>query len=108
MDITRTVTGEIAQLGLTGRLDAYWSDHLNTTLADVVREGHHHIRLDCSGVTFLSSAGIGVLMTFHKELAGINGTFRIVNPAASVATVLRLSKLSELLVEGAAEAPSSS
>jgi len=105
MDITRSVTGEIAQLALAGRLDAYWSDHLNAMLADVLREGHHHIRVDCAQVTFLSSAGIGVLMRFYKELAGIGGTFRIVDASRSVASVLELAKLSQFLLEPPVAAP---
>ena len=99
MEITRTLGGEFVSIGLVGRLDGYWSDHLTAALTDAVREGHHHIRLDCSGVNFLSSAGIGVLMKFHKELARINGTFLVVNASAPVSTVLRITRLAQFLVE---------
>ena len=99
MEITRTLGGEFVSIELVGRLDGYWSDHLTSALTDAVREGHHHIRLDCSGVNFLSSAGIGVLMKFHKELARINGTFLVVNASAPVSTVLRITRLAQFLVE---------
>src|SRR5216683_4374069 len=99
MEITRTLGGEFVSIELVGRLDGYWSDHLTSALTDAVREGHHHIRLDCSGVNFLSSAGIGVLMKFHQELARINGTFLVVNASAPVSTVLRITRLAQFLVE---------
>jgi len=38
------------------------------SLAEAVHDEQYRIRLDCSGLTFMSSAGIAVLMKFYKEL----------------------------------------
>ncbi len=99
MEITQTLTGDVMNVAVSGRLDSYWADHLGETLTEVVRQGRHRIRLDCSQITFLSSAGIGVLLRFHKELKAIGGLFRVVDPSPAVTTVLRMTKLTELLVE---------
>jgi anti-anti-sigma factor len=99
MDITQTPSGDRMNVAVAGRLDAYWADHLSATLSEVVRQGHHRIRLDCSEVTFLSSAGIAVILRFHKELKRISGFFHIVNPSLAVDTVLALTGLSHILVE---------
>jgi anti-anti-sigma factor len=99
MDITRTLTENAIDVAVAGRLDGYWADHLSAALTDVVREGHHHIRLNCSKVTFLSSAGISVLMQFHKNLTTIGGTFSVVSPAAGVVAVLRMTRLADILIE---------
>lgn len=61
MEITRNAADGCMELTITGRLDGYWADHLDSGLTETVRDGHHHLRLDPSGVTFLSSAGIAVL-----------------------------------------------
>jgi anti-anti-sigma factor len=98
MEITRRIAGAHVDLELAGRLDGYWSDHLTSELTEVVRGGKHHIRVDCSRVSFLSSAGIAVLMKFHKELARINGTFTVVNPSAPVVAVLRMTRLDTQLI----------
>src|SRR5204862_7431808 len=98
MEITRSVNDGLVELVVVGRLDGYWADHLDAALTDAIREGHHRLRLDCSQVSFLSSAGIGVLMKFHKELARINGSFRVINPSSPVATVLRVTRLDAFLV----------
>src|SRR5262245_30355665 len=98
MEITRKLAGEFVIVELNGRVDGSWSDHLSSELAEVVGEGRHHIRVDCSRLTFLSSAGIGVLMSFHKELGQISGSFQVVNASASVAAVLRMTRLDALLV----------
>jgi anti-anti-sigma factor len=51
-------------LDVDGRLDAFWADHLAEEMAAAVREGRHVISLNLSGVTYLSSAGIRVLVRF--------------------------------------------
>jgi anti-anti-sigma factor len=104
VEITHAVNGAFLDMRVSGRLDGYWSDHLNRALSEVVGNGHHRIRLDCSGLSFLSSAGIAVLLRFRKELARIDGAFYVVNPSKTVATVLQLTRVSDLLLEPAAPA----
>ncbi len=99
MEITRSENDGVLDLVVVGRLDGYWADHLDAALTEAIRGGHHRLRLDCSKVSFLSSAGIGVLVKFHKELARINGAFFVVNPSKPVSTALRITRLLDLLVE---------
>jgi anti-anti-sigma factor len=103
MEITRDRTGDLVQLTLVGRLDGYWCDHLTSAVSDVVHEGSYHIRLDCAQVSFLSSAGVGALVKSYRELARVNGTFQIVNPSDRVTTILRLTRLEEMLIMAGAE-----
>jgi anti-anti-sigma factor len=104
MQITRRRSGDIVELELAGRLDGYWCDHLSAALTDVLRDGNHHIRIDCSRVSYLTSAGIGVLMRFYKELGRIHGTFQIVNPSTPVSTVLGITRLDKHLITPTGEA----
>ncbi len=99
MDITRTHRDGVVELAIEGRLDGYWADHVDTALADVVREGHHRVRLDLSKVGFLSSAGIAVMVKYYKQLSRINGQFAVVNPSAAVVTVLKVTRLDTTLIE---------
>lgn len=103
MQIARKPAGEFVELELTGRLDGYWCDHLNDALGEVLRDGNHHIRVDCSQVNYLSSPGIGVLMRFYKELARIHGTFQVVNASPAVSAVLRLTRLEQYLMAPAVD-----
>jgi anti-anti-sigma factor len=98
MQITRTLEAGVMHLTVGGRLDGYWADHLDNALSEAVREGHHHLRLDLSDVTFLSSAGIAALMKFYKQLSRINGSFAVVNPSNSVRLVLEMTRLSAVLI----------
>jgi anti-anti-sigma factor len=98
MEITRRRRDDIVEVELAGRLDGYWCDHLDSALAEVLRDGDHHIRVDCSQVSYLTSAGIGVLVRVYKELQRIHGTFHVVNPSASVRMVLRTTRLDNVLI----------
>jgi len=104
MEITRTRAGDFVDLELVGRLDGYWCDHLTATLSDVIRDGSHHVRVDCAQVSFLSSAGVSALVKCYRELARINGTFHVVNPSHRVSTILRVTRLDTLLIVPAGEA----
>jgi anti-anti-sigma factor len=98
MQITKRFIGKMVELKVEGRLDVYWADHLAAAVDQEIRQGSHHIQLDLSQVAFLSSAGIGVLVKFYRELKSIQGSFAVRNCSRTVLKILELSKLDKLLV----------
>jgi anti-anti-sigma factor len=98
MQISKRFRGETLELKVEGRLDGYWADHLAAAVDQEIRQGSHHIQLDLSQVGFLSSAGIGILVRFYKDLKSIQGSFAVSNCSRNVLRVLELSKLVEVLV----------
>jgi STAS domain-containing protein len=70
----------------------------------MIREGAHHLRLDLTGVTYLSSAGIGALMKAYNDTTALHGSFLIAAASERVRTVLRLMELESLLF-GESEGP---
>ena len=104
MEITKEQTGDVVEVRVKGRLDAYWADHLTRALEDVIREGADRIRLNMIEVVYMSSVGIRVLLKFYKQLQRINGSFAVSNPSEAVKTVLELAGLESLLATEAAAA----
>ena len=100
MQISTVQHGAVVEVIADGRIDESWADHLASALADVVRRGTHHVRLNMEAVTYLSSAGIGVLMRFYQHLKQINGSFGVTAPSTRVRTILDLAALSPLLLTG--------
>src|ERR1700722_12342546 len=97
MEITQQDQGDRILLEVQGRLDGSWADHLANHLAEVVRTGKHRIRLDLSRTSFLSSAGIRVLLIYFKQLKSLQGGLEIWQPSEMVREVLGLSGLQALL-----------
>ena len=101
MEITQHPRGELLELRLNGRIDATWGDHLSTTIEKAVRAGSHHLALNCSGVNYISSLGIGVIVTHYKVLKSVNGSLVVTHPSKFVRQILDTVGLSSILIDGA-------
>ena len=100
MEITVETSGEATKLKVKGRLDGYWADHLAKALEAEIRRGSHHLLLDLSEVVFLSSAGIGTLVRFYKQLREIQGSLLVSSASEQVRKVLEISRLTDMLCAG--------
>lgn len=103
MEITKQQIGNFMELRINGRLDGYWADHLTKELADTIRVGSQQIRLNMAEVTYLSSAGIRVLLKTYKQLKSVNGSLIVSSPSEPVRKVIELTGLGNLLLSEAAE-----
>src|SRR5262249_31104333 len=97
MEIHKRFDTDVVELTVTGRLDGYWADHLASALEEEIREGSHHILLDLSEVAFLSSAGIGILVKFYRQLKDIQGSLAVSKSSQQVRKRLEISGLNEVL-----------
>ena len=104
MEIVKERSGNTVLLRLSGRLDNHWSHPLDEALHEVEREGVRHVRLDFSGVTYLSSAGAAVLMKHHRDAAALQGSLQISAASERVRGTLRQMGFLELLLSGASGA----
>ena len=98
MEISTQQVGDALEVKVRGRLDNYWTEHLRTNLEEFVRGGAHVMRLNLSEVSFLSSAGVGLLVLTYRQLKEIGGTLVIASPSDRVKQVLDLCKLSPILL----------
>lgn len=54
-------------IALIGEIDASSSIELDLAIAKSVGEGHANILVDCSSLEYISSAGLGVFMSYIEE-----------------------------------------
>jgi anti-anti-sigma factor len=97
MEIVQQPRDEFLEVVFTGRLDGYWAGHLATTVTEAMHEGKHAVRVNLAQATFISSAGIGVLVRLYQQFAAVNGSFAVLDPSASVKRILELVGVSEIL-----------
>ena len=100
MQITQHRDDELLELRLAGRIDATWGEHLSTTIEEAVRAGSHRVTLNCSAVDYISSLGIGVIVTQYKLLQSVNGSLLVTNPSKFVREILTTVGLAGILLEG--------
>jgi anti-anti-sigma factor len=79
-----------ATIAVGGRLDTATHKQLEDVLAPRIASGLQTLILDFKDLTFISSAGIRVLMTASTELAKRNGSLLITNLQPQIAKVLEI------------------
>lgn len=67
--ITRIQEGDVDILRLVGEIDASSSIELDLAIAKSVSEGFSKILVDCKSLEYISSAGLGVFMSYIDEFA---------------------------------------
>jgi anti-sigma B factor antagonist len=87
-------TDDGASVTVRGEVDMATAPQLRDTLLELVDAGANRIVLDCRGLDFLDSSGIGVLMAVRTRL-GDDGSLTLEAPQAHVRKVLELTGVSE-------------
>ena len=82
---TRTAT-----VRCKGDIDAHTFDQLDETFFDLLDEGMPNIIADLKLVTYISSAGIGVLIGAKSEAEGHGGDLVLMNVARDVEEVFKV------------------
>lgn len=91
LDISYLKEHDIHLIKVKGRLDSYYASQLEDSLEPILRRATKII-LECSGVTFLSSAGIKVLLSLANILRSKGGDLILLNVQETAKKVLRTSK----------------
>ena len=69
MEIREETRADIKIITLQGRLDAQTSPTAEKRLLDLTDLNEHELALDLSGVTFVSSGGLALLLKIAKKCA---------------------------------------
>jgi anti-sigma B factor antagonist len=83
-----------ASVVVRGEIDMASAPKLRDVLNRLVDDGSNRIVLDCRGLEFLDSSGIGVLIAVRKRL-GDDGALTLQSPPAHVRKVLDLTGVGE-------------
>ena len=83
------------RLVLSGELDTHTAPMLAERLGEV--SGAADIVLDLSATTFISSAGLSVILTEQRRLEAHGGSLIVSDPAPTVARTIELSGLADTL-----------
>ena len=87
---------ELVTVEITGRLDTTTAPNLQSTIDEISNDTKELI-FDMSGVEYISSAGIRVLIGAYKKMSIHQGTMRIEKANDMVRDVFEMTGLSEML-----------
>ena len=95
MTISKTVNGTELTLALEGRLDTVTAPELEKELKESL-DGAERLILDFSKLDYISSAGLRVLLSAHKQMSA-KGGMKVTNVNEIVREVLDVTGLADML-----------
>ena len=93
LELESRASADGAAVVVRGEIDMATAPLLRDKLNELVDAGSTRIVLDCRGLDFLDSSGIGVLIAVRKRL-GDDGALTLESPQAHVRKVLDLTGVS--------------
>jgi anti-anti-sigma factor len=95
--------GDILILRFKGRLDAISSPSAEKKVFESINNGLTKLLIDFSGVTYLSSAGMRMLLSTSKKLKTLSGKLILSSISYNVMDVLKMSGFDHVLEIAATE-----
>ena len=96
-DITHHLVGEIAVVEVSGWIEIGSAPQLRETLISVIDEGNVQLVIDLSGVVFLDSTGLGVLIGLLHRLRSRDGSLALAGASDRVYKVFHTTQLTKVL-----------
>jgi anti-sigma B factor antagonist len=95
IDLSQSSNGVVLAMG--GELDVSAAPYLQERLMGAVKEDPANLRIDLSGVTFLDSMAVGLLVSTKRQVGAYEGSFAVSCCHPSVRRVLEIMGLIEYL-----------
>ena len=95
MTISKSQNGSSLTLTLAGRLDTVTAPQLEAELAESLK-GVDQLTLDFTDLEYVSSAGLRVLLSAHKKMAG-QGEMKLTHVSELVREVFEVTGFSDIL-----------
>jgi anti-sigma B factor antagonist len=91
------VEGEVTVVSPGGEVDVFTAPALRDFLLELLEGGMRRLVVDLSGVSFLDSTGLAVLVGIWQRLRYHEGSFALAEANASITQVLRTTGLDQAL-----------
>ena len=86
-----------AEVIATGEIDVATAESVETAVSAALAAGAGLVLLDFTGVTFIDSTGLGMLVKSHRSAEARGAVFAVVHPTAPTLKLIRVLGLDQLL-----------
>src|ERR1700681_5034060 len=88
--IQRSSQNDLTILSLEGYLDAHTAPAFENAVQEEITAGHKRLIGNCERLTYISSAGLGVFMSFIEEIREGGGDIKICGATPKVLQVFEI------------------
>lgn len=96
-ELRNDIKGDVLVLRFSGRLDALTTPELEKQVYQFIDRGQHKLLLDFSGVDYISSAGMRMLLATTKKLKSLSGQMILCSTSVNVMDVFKMSGFDHVL-----------
>lgn len=96
LNVTSETKGNVAVIGVSGRVDGFSAPQLDDALQGAIKDKHNKIVVDLGGTEFMSSAGMRALLKARLEVQDKKGELRLAAPSDYLLDSLKLVGLDKL------------
>jgi anti-sigma B factor antagonist len=97
MKITNEKENDFYVIGIDGDLDASSCINLDKSISEAVSKGEKKIIIDCSRLNYISSAGLGVFMSYLQDFENNNISLVLFGLSEKVNNVFQILGLDQLI-----------
>lgn len=97
LTIIENRTGSVLILKVGGYLDGHTAVELEQRMNSLMQAGSHRLVIDLSTLTYIASAGVGVLISLQHQAKTAGGGLQLVNPSPSVREIFSILGLQTIL-----------
>ena len=96
VSVTSRVSGDRTVVDVTGEIDVYTAPALREELASLIDSEHTNLVVDLTGVSFMDSTGLGVLVGALKKVRTHGGDLQLVIDQEKILKVFRITALTQV------------
>jgi anti-sigma B factor antagonist len=90
--------GDRTIVSVGGEIDVYTAPRLRDTITELVAAGRYDLVIDMTGVEFLDSTGLGVLVGGLKKVRAQDGSLELVCNQERLLKIFRITGLAKVFV----------
>ena len=85
-------------LPLEGEIDLHVAPRLESSLARITKKRPSHVVVDLSGVTFIDSSGLAVLIRAWQDIQKYGGKLQLSGITAEVRSIFEMARLDQVFL----------
>ncbi|MCH8903386.1 MAG: STAS domain-containing protein [Bacteroidetes bacterium] len=97
MEIFKQKQGDSLLISVEGELDASSSIDMDKAIEATINEGIYKLLINCEKLSYISSAGVGVFVSYVEDIKNKNGKIVFYKMQANVLSVLQILGLDKIL-----------
>ena len=94
--VASRTSGARTVVQVTGEIDVYTAPLLREELASLIDAEHRELLVDLTGVGFMDSTGLGVLVGALKKVRTLGGDLQLVISSEKLLKVFRITALTQV------------